>query len=183
MNKRLSTLSLLWLLLASLFFTACDSGPAATPTVSTNDTPGINITQGDYDSALAKWKAKNVQEYEEVVDYSAFSLLSGTWDLHITNGKVEVKSFERGGTPETQVPGQDLFLLTVEGIFNNISRVLADVNQANQTYAFRYEVQFDASDGHPTFFSARSVPNPQTGGNVIADADYTIQIKSLNIIK
>jgi hypothetical protein len=74
-----------------------------------------------------------------------------------------------------------LRLLTVDGMFNNVARALAD--QSMQDYQFRYEVKFHPEMGYPTFFSARSVPNPTTGGGVLADADYTITINSLEVVK
>ncbi len=183
MNKRLSFLTILLLLLSAFIFAACDSGTPATPTVTQDDTPGINITRSDYNSALAKWQVLNVQEYNISEDYSAFSTLAGSWELHVTKDAIEPTSFSRSGTPTTPTPGQDLYLLTVDGIFNNIDRVLTDTAQSEQTYAFQYKVQFDPDKGYPTHFSARSVPNPTTGSGVIADADYTIDVKSLSIIK
>ena len=183
MNNRLFTISALCLLVAALIFSGCNSGPAPTPTPAANDTPGVNVTQADYDAALARWKALNVQEYNMEVEYIAFSLYAGTWDLRVTSSDIEPTAYERGGTPTTlpTTNGQDLRLLTVDGLFNNVARALQD--QSQQDYQFRYETRFDPEKGYPTFFSARSVPNPNTGGGQIADADYTVTVKSLTIVK
>lgn len=182
MNKRLAALPLFCLLLAALIFAGCDSGTPATPTEAP-ETPGINITQADYDAALAKWKALNVQEYNIVVDYSAFALTAGTWDLNVTHSAIKPNSFQRGGTPTPPpaVDNQALFLLTVDGLFNEVSRALQS-QQSDETYLFRYEIQFDPDKGYPTHFSARNVPNPTTG-NQVADADFSIIVKSLTVVK
>jgi hypothetical protein len=183
MRKHRLTWSALCLLLAAIVFAGCDSGPAATPTPVVDNTPGVNITQADYDAALAKWEALNVQEYNENVTYDAFAITRGTWDLHVTTSAIEPVSFSQNGTPATPptIEGDAFRLLTVDGMFNNVARALAD--QSSQDYQFRYEVRFDPEKGYPTFFSARSVPNPETNSGVLADADYTITVHSLEVVK
>lgn len=181
MNKRFFTLPILCLLLASVLMTAC-GGTGATPTPVEDNTPGANITQADLDAARAKWDALKVQEYTMDVEYSAFAVTAGRWNLRSVNGKLEIVSHSRGGTPTTPTTTdpQMLYLLTVDGMFNNAARALQDQN--NQDYPFQYRVTFDPEKGYPTFFSARSVPN-STGGGVLADADYSITVHNVTVVK
>jgi len=182
MNKRIMTLPMLILVLAALIFSGCDSGTPATPTVTTDNTPGINVTQAEYDEAYAKWKALNVQEYNSSVDYSAFSLLAGSWKINVVNGVATAVSFERAGTPTTP-PEANLNLLTVESLFNTVARGLSYQQIENDTnYVYRYTVKFDPDKGYPTYVDVRNVPNP-INGNVVADTDSTTTVTSLEVVK
>lgn len=185
MKKRLFTLPMLILVFAAILFAGCDSGSPATPTVLPNDTsntPGINITQADYDAAYAKWKALNVQEYNVNFTYTAFTLTAGTWNINVANGKIMPTSFERGGTPTT-IPTTGLDLFTVEGMFNTVARGLSYQQIKDDTnYVYRYEVTFDPNKGYPTHISVRNVPNP-INGSTVADTDSELTVHSLEVVK
>lgn len=183
MNKRIITLPMLILILAAFLFAGCDSGTPATPTPNAEEnTPGINITQADYDAAYAKWKALNVQEYNINSTYSAFTLTAGTWNINVANGTAKPVDFARGGTP-TPAPDTDLYIFTVEGLFNTVARGLSYQQIKDDTnYVYRYEVKFDPDKGYPTFISIRNVPNP-INGNTVADTDSTMTVNSLQVVK
>lgn len=182
MNKTPFTLSALLLVLAAILFSACDSGTPSTPTPTANNTPGTSYTQADYDAAYAKWQALNVQEYNINLDYSAFSLLRGSWVINVANGKATATSFNVGGTPTT-LPDSDLFILTVEGLFNTAARGLAQAQNPNDAnYVYYYNITFDPDKGYPTSVDVRNVPNP-INGSVVADTDYTVKVNSLEVVK
>lgn len=175
---------MLILLISAFIFAGCDSGTPSTPTpgTSTENTPGINITQADYDAALAKWKALNVQEYNINTTYSAFTLIAGTWNINVANGTPKAIDFQRAGTP-TPAPDSDLSLFTVDGMFNTVARGLSYQQIKDDTnYVYRFDVKFDPDKGYPTYINIRNVPNP-INGNTVADTDSTLTVNKLDVVK
>ncbi|HEX9988912.1 MAG TPA: DUF6174 domain-containing protein [Chloroflexia bacterium] len=187
-------------ILPVLVLAAC--GPAATqpsapaviqepsPSVSvaqpTETTPpaqqaGINITQAQYDEALAKWRAAGVGEYEMVVEYQAFSLYAGTLTLRVKGGEVvEVVNFERSGRAAgTPIPDlAQLNFLTVEALFEKVGSALAakpwEVSSESDI-PLDYQVEFDPTLGYPTLVQITALPNPISGAQV-ADVDTTTRV-------
>jgi hypothetical protein len=146
---------------------------------------GINITQAQYDEALAKWRAAAISEYEMVVEYQAFSFYAGTFTLRVKGGEVvEVISFERGGrSTGTPLPNPtDLKFLTVETAFARVGEALAtkpwDTNGSESKIPLDYKVEFDPALGYPSLLQVTALPNPISGAQ-IADADSTIRVLSV----
>ncbi|HYO48593.1 MAG TPA: DUF6174 domain-containing protein [Chloroflexia bacterium] len=145
---------------------------------------GINITQAQYDEALAKWRASGVGEYEMVAEYQAFSLYAGTLTLRVKGGEVvEVINFERGGRAAgTPIPDlTQLKFLTVEALFEKIGEALAmrpwEVSSESDV-PLDYKVEFDPTLGFPTLLQITALPNPISGAQV-ADVDTTTRVLSV----
>jgi hypothetical protein len=142
---------------------------------------GINITQAQYDEALAKWRAAGVGEYEMVVEYQAFSLYAGTLTLRVKGGEVvEVVNFERSGRAAgTPIPDlAQLNFLTVEALFEKVGSALAakpwEVSSESDI-PLDYQVEFDPTLGYPTLVQITALPNPISGAQV-ADVDTTTRV-------
>lgn len=189
--------------LPMLLLAAC--GPAATqpsaPAVTQEPSPsvsvaqpteipqpaqqaGINITQAQYDEALAKWRAAGVGEYEMVAEYQAFSLYAGTLTLRVEGGEVvEVINFERGGRAAgTPIPDlTQLNFLTVEALFEKVGEALASTPwevSSESDIPLDYQVEFDSTLGYPTLVQITALPNPISGAQV-ADVDTTTRVLSV----
>ncbi len=64
--RNVRSLALACCLLALVGVSGCTYGPFAsrvTPTPGVTE-PAINITESDYEEALARWRGQNVSEYE-----------------------------------------------------------------------------------------------------------------------
>jgi hypothetical protein len=159
--------------------------PTETEAAQPDQQAGINITQAQYDEALAKWRAAGVSEYEMVAEYQAFALYAGTLTLRVKGGEVvEVISFERGGRATgTPIPNPgDLNFLTVEALFERIGEALAtrpwDIGGSESGIPFDYQVEFDPTLGYPSLLQVVALPNPISGAQ-IADADSTVRVLSV----
>ena len=166
-----------------------EPSPSASVAQPTETTPpaqqaGINITQAQYNEALAKWRAAGVGEYEMVAEHQAFSLYAGTLTLRVKGGEVvEIVNFERGGRAAgTPIPDlTQLKFLTVEALFEKIGEALAskpwDVSSASDI-PLDYKVEFDPTLGYPTLVQITALPNPISGAQV-ADVDTTTRVLSV----
>jgi uncharacterized protein DUF6174 len=166
-----------------------ESRPPASAAQPTEVTPpvqqaGVNITQAQYDEALAKWRAAGAGEYEMVAEYQAFSLYAGTLTLRVKGGEVvEVINFERGGRAAgTPIPDlTQLNFLTVEALFEKIGEALAtkpwEVSSESDV-PLDYKVEFDPTLGFPTLLQITALPNPISGAQV-ADVDTTTRVLSV----
>ncbi len=159
--------------------------PTETEAMQPGRQAGINITQAQYDEALAKWRAAGVSEYEMMAEYQAFSLYAGTLTLQVKGGEVvEVISFERGGRAAgTPIPNPaDLNFLTIEALFERIGEALAtkpwDIGGSEFGIPFDYQVEFDPTLGYPSLLQVTALPNPISGAQV-ADADSTTRVLSV----
>jgi hypothetical protein len=146
---------------------------------------GINITQAQYDEALAKWRAAAISEYEIVVEYQAFSFYAGTFTLLVEGGEVvEVISFERGGRGAgTPLPNPaDLKFLTIETAFARVGEALAtkpwDINGSESKIPLDYMVEFDPALGYPSLLQVTALPNPISNLQ-ISDADSSTRVLSV----
>jgi hypothetical protein len=145
---------------------------------------GINITQAQYDEALARWRAAGVGEYEMVAEYLAFSLYAGTLTLRVKGGEVvEIINFERGGRAVgTPLPDpKELKFLTVEALFERIGEALASKPwevSSESDIPLDYRIEFDPTLGYPTMLQITALPNPISGAQV-ADVDTTTRVLSV----
>jgi hypothetical protein len=150
--------------------------------------PRINITQGEYEQALARWKAQKIEEYKITTDTRAF--LGGTLTVHVSafGNKVEELAPD-GSSFDMRTPDAVEYLKkdTVEGLFATIDAILKD-NDVFKTGAMTtfgnfymaYQVSFDPRLGYPSHIVGRPITDP---GAFVADADWDETVTSLEIIK
>jgi len=154
-----------------------------------------NITQAQFDDALAKWQAQGIEEYELQVEWWAFQPVMGTWTVRIaTNGTTAtVLDYRReSGGPTSALTGlgseglmptdqvgindlkEQLGELTVEHQFDILRRALAG-EWANET---GFEVRFDSALGNPTYVGTMEVP-----GQAMSSEAWSWEVKSLKVLK
>jgi hypothetical protein len=143
--------------------------------------PIINITRQQYEDALAKWTAAGIEEYE------------------ITTSVVTPWGHE--GTLRVSDHGKGLLLLrysewsstkpdwgdTVEGMFAEVSRILADNTEAyidaamtKDRYYEAHTVEFDPDLGYPVQIIGFAVTAPNTW---VSDASWGQKVHELRILK
>jgi hypothetical protein len=163
---------------------------AAQPTPALE--PYANFTKEQYEEAIAKWRTAGVQRYRMTINYIAFSLLGGTWNLTVNSSAgrpvVEEYAIQEGGRNAGATPTpEDLHDFTVEGLFERVGEIvsnappegLASVPQAGGDINFYYLVTFDPTLGYPTTIEQHpnTGPEPQ-----IADADIVYRVESLEVL-
>ncbi|HEY0070367.1 MAG TPA: hypothetical protein VGE04_10400, partial [Chloroflexia bacterium] len=83
--------------------------PFPTPTIDPAVTErGLDITKDEFNTALARWRARNIREYEMVVEYSAYTDIMGRWTLRVRTDGVtgEVISYaQHADGPEPPTGG------------------------------------------------------------------------------
>jgi hypothetical protein len=197
----------------ALVLAACGTTPAAqvptevpAPTAGPTETtmpvpqeptpvlqPYANFTRQQYEDAIAKWRTAGVQRYRIKSTFSAFSLLSGTWNLTVDSSagppNVVEYSSEAGGRSAGVTPQpQDLHMFTVEGMFERVGEIVTNAPPAGLTtvptpgsdFSMYYLVTFDSTLGYPTNIEQ----HPNTGPvPQIADADTVLKVESLEVLE
>jgi hypothetical protein len=149
--------------------------------------PKVNITLEDYERALNKWKAQNIQEYEITVDINAF--MGGTRSLRVSDEARKITILrppEPERTPEPryfEYSRED----TVEGMFEEIRAVLDDAQifhtpamSGSGRFYMAYRVEFHPELGYPTLFEGRPVTEPDA---YVFDADFEKRVTEFKILK
>ncbi len=154
--------------------------PGTAPTVIVN--PGINIIRQQYDDALAKWRAQNVEAYEVVVQYSSFAPYAGTWDLKVSGDKIDVVSYSKDGvvpaTPTAPTTGDTLSFLTIDARFAVIEHRLTALQLLGVDAEVDYVVTFEPTLGYPISIEIKQKP-----GVARPDVESKTVVKSLTILK
>jgi hypothetical protein len=150
--------------------------------------PLINITRGDYDRALAKWREQKIEEYEITTHTQAFA--GGTLTLHVSDYGNKVEQLAPNVRPASVLTAQDIEYLkrdTVEGLFAKVDRILAESNESKKSAAYltedfymAYKVSFHPDIGYPQRVSERPITKP---GFYISDIDRDTRVTNLKIIK
>lgn len=163
------------------------SQPNSTSTVRSY-TPTINITRNDYETALAKWRAQEVYEYEIEVEHVARMPFEGT--LHVTGDQVEVLPIIIDG--ESYIPiGGIVEDYTVAALFEQVDAILTHgLCTATGEWAFpvAYQIAFDPEKGYPTVVErdANEPPEWQQEGRystLPAHSSYWIKVKGLKVLR
>lgn len=175
----------LWMLLPLLLR---DTSPSIyeDASASAERPPPINITKDQYESALAKWKSRNIEAYEIWSETRAF--MGGSHSLRVSNyGKdVELIIPWRNGTPTAE----DLEFLkrySVEGMFKTVESMLNEefimesgTMSASGCFYMAYTVEFDQQLGYPSRLAGVPVTCP---GAAVYDADFDTRVTSFKILK
>jgi hypothetical protein len=138
--------------------------------------PRINITRGQYEHALAKWRAQKIEEYEITVDIMAF--FGGPMTLHVSDYGNTVGQLAPVERPASILTTEEMDYLkedTIEGMFAEIDAALVDSNVDGDSY-LAYQVSFDPNLGYPRQVSRQPVPH-------VYDGDRKVTVTSLKIIK
>ncbi|MEO8288861.1 MAG: DUF6174 domain-containing protein [Chloroflexota bacterium] len=161
----------------------------ATPEVSSTPSSTIDITSGDYDAALARWLAADVQDYRMEVTFVDYNgELSGKWTFLVEDKKIV--EIHRGGTkvyiddgrsiPNPEANPGSLNFLTIDGQFARIRQLLDDpstrgITVSGDHYDVDYLVKFNDALGYPETFGSY----PQN----ITDSEQIIRVTSLEVLK
>ena len=161
--------------------------PQASPT-SEPDT-GINITQKDYDDAIARWRAADVREYEIVANHMfVYAEMSGDWKLRVRDGRIieiwrgDVRLYldNESGLLNPEANPSNLAFLTVESQFETIRKILEDPASrglvlGGERYEVEYQIKFNGTLGYPERYAIYPL--------TITDNERLTQIKSLRVIE
>jgi hypothetical protein len=154
------------------------------------DPPKVNITRGDYEGALARWRALKVEEYEITTDTKA--MFGGRFTLRVSeNGKkLEVLGPTPKARPLSTVTAESIEYFrnnTVEGLFAEVGAILEDsdvirspASSGSGCFYMAYQVQFHPSLGYPKRIIGRPITEP---GSYVNDLDWDLTVTSLKIIK
>ena len=156
----------------------------------------INTTEAEYTQALAKWRARNVSEYE-------MTLHSGADDitLRVNVGGTDVPQVLQhlhGGSPVSdEVPAGSALLrrMTVDLLFQYAGQAVVasqpsqsgdPAHTSNGEYDFfrDYTVRFDQSRGYPTYFAAYQRTTRPSREIVWRDTlQAPIEVREVKVIK
>lgn len=164
--------------------------PAAQPTPA-RPTLRINITQKEYDDALAKWRSHSVVEYEITLRDSTYMRIGGRLSLRIKVEQGEptlVRYTDLSGDqpriiPLEVVPSDELEFLrgrSVEGMFALLGMVLAGDDSNPRAFGNDYDVAFDPTLGYPLHVRSEAVA---PGLGRATDCCISYNVLSLQIIK
>jgi hypothetical protein len=162
--------------------------PAAT-TASLTPAPSlINITRQQYEEALAKWQAADVEEYEITVAH--FGMFSSINKLRVTDHGTKVTVLEDsmsawGGTPPPITKSEDPdsvegMFAYVEGIIENNTESHVNAAMEKDHYYIAHEVELDPDLGYPVRISYFAVTAPFTS---VFDANGSQIVAELRILK
>jgi hypothetical protein len=154
----------------------------------------INISRSDYESALNKWRAQGIEEYQIEVVYTQKGcglvepIICGTWTLKVRGDDIEIIDYKWINDQITRDPSvmpEDLRFLTVDGLFVETDRLLRD---GPFTYSsdilLDYDVQFDPQMGYPSAINrhGRASSDEFVSSMVWHLGDYR-QVKNFVVLK
>jgi len=136
--------------------------PSTTPVPHLTPIELTNITQTEYEQALAKWRARKVSEYEITLIDATRMDIGGKLRLRIKveSGEPRVVSYTDLNQERSQVVPLDtlsadeqdyLPQLSVERMFRLLGKLFTGEWANSYAYAARYEVGFDSVLGYPTY--------------------------------
>ena len=135
---------------AGVVFNAC----AAYQRSANTHAAYINITRNDYEQALAKWKAQNIQEYEIITYTQAF--MGGQTKLHVSDFGNKIDQLDPAVRPFNTLAKEDVESLkrySIEGMFAEIDAAQKRGPDSQSEYVHTtYEVRFDQHLGYPSYW-------------------------------
>jgi len=123
-----------------------------------------------YQASLKKWINDRVSHYSIRVIYSAFSPLSGTWELEVKEGRVVFFTFN--GVYEKRY-SKFAEKFTMEALY----KTAGDSVMQDQKSPMVVNAEYDLKTGY--IESIRRISNPEYSGRKMRDAGYLIQVIDL----
>ena len=132
----------------------------------------INISRGEYDSALAKWKSHNIKEYEISEEYRitnyGLDLSRGAYTLRVSDSGDEVEAISSTTNPYNES-------WTVEDMFEIVDDAFTAERDGHRLdshgFYLRVIVEFHPEFGYPTYMELGSTTR---GGEVVASWENTV---------
>jgi hypothetical protein len=158
--------------------------PTATPQPGRID---FNITQADYEQALAKWRSYGITEYEITIDDASGMVMVGKVRLRIkiVDGKPYIINYtDLNGTRPEKIDVDDytreqLSSLTVERQFDLIGTRLNNKISLSPGVGVHYTIRFDPFFGYPDQVDVIGTFN----GLIRNDGVSIYEVLSLRILK
>lgn len=153
--------------------------------------PTLNITQQEYENALAKWQSYGVVEYEITFADSTYMGRGGNVKLRfkINRGKPTLVAYtdlnkdKPQVVPLTTLVKDDLEFLrgrSVEEMFRLIGMLFKEQPPTSLAFGNDYEVAFDSTLGYPLHVHSRVFTSQQTS---VTDCCISYEVLSLRIIE
>jgi hypothetical protein len=152
----------------------------------------INITEEEYETALAKWRARGVEEYEITIVDATRMGGGGRFSLHIRveNGEPILVSYtDLNGEQPQSIPldtldADDLAFLrerSVEGSFALIGGVFRQTFSDTGNVIHEYKIKFDKELGYPSGVHSRLLS--REGGLMPTECCIHYDVISVKILK
>ena len=109
------------------------------------------LSMPEFDEAYKTWHEKNIITYSMKIHYSAFSPMSGVWDITVSNGQVVNWKYKNSENDEKY--REFASKLTMEHLFE-IARAAVNTKDNNK---FRIYTKFDSTDGHVLYILKKAV--------------------------
>jgi hypothetical protein len=139
---------------------------------------GINIKNNktalkEFREAFSKWESSKPDNYYMKVNFSAFSPVSGIWEIHVENGRVIKWVINDRENPDNVK--ETASKMTMEYFFDEAKKSYN--NKKNDLFASIAE--YDKEKGFVKMLAM--VRNPQSKGNAPTDRTYRYEITELKI--
>ena len=134
--------------------------------------PKSEITLTEYNEAYKTWQEKNITNYSMKVRYSAFSPMSGLWEITVNSGRVVNWKYKK--TENDEKYREFAAKLTMEYLFQ-MAQAAINTKDNNK---FQIYTRFDSSDGHVLYILKKAVGN---GKYVPTDTNFRYDVLELNI--
>jgi hypothetical protein len=154
--------------------------------------PCTNVTQAEYERALAKWRAREVLEYELTVDSPAMGV-GGRFRLHVLveNGHAMLVGITDQNPDEPVTLDLDTLSLddlnfyrerTVEEMLRQIGKLFTgELLDPTSLYEECYNVEFEPTLGYPSL--VRSGLSQRRGGPPVRDCCINYEVLNLRILR
>lgn len=158
--------------IACVFFSECLPDKISSDFFIVKDKSTKNtITLVEFNQAYRIWHEKNILNYSMKIRYSAFSPMSGIWDIIINNGQVINWKYMK--TENDEKYREFATKLTMEHLFE-MAQAAINTKDNNK---FHIYTQFDTSDGHVLYILKKSRGN---GKYVPTDTNFRYDVLGLD---
>jgi hypothetical protein len=151
----------------------------------------INITQQEYETALAQWQSHHIQDYEITLVDSSQMIIGGKMRLRFELNGAEPQLIEYialGQDQPRDVPLDTLSAddkdhlqgLSVEEMFNLIGGLFSGKNAIPSSPASDYDIAFDPILGYPTHIYSRAF-SPQ--GAPVTECCLSYEVLAVDILR
>lgn len=130
------------------------------------------ITLPEFNEAYKTWHGKNILNYSMKVRYSAFSPMSGLWDITVSNGRVINWKYKK--TENDEKYREFASKLTMEHLFE-MAQAAVNTKDNNK---FQIYTQFDSEDGHVLYILKKATGN---GKYIPTDTNFRYDVLELNM--
>jgi hypothetical protein len=130
------------------------------------------ITSPEFDEAYKTWHTKNILNYSMKIRYSAFSPMSGIWEIKVDNGRVVNWKYKKTENDEKY---RDFAVkLTMDYLFEMAQAAIITRDNSK----FRIYTRFDSTDGHVLYILKKAVSN---GKFAQTDSNFRYDVLELNM--